>query len=124
MKGICQFDPASCHFVLNVELSISAVRFSVNDLCLNDSYSGSSAPTKQPNHHTVPIIAGVVGGFVAMVTILSLFVCFMKHRRRPIPPSLERTSERHAYDFGTRFAVILNHFSANLIDTYMLIFDC
>ncbi|KAG0588013.1 hypothetical protein KC19_2G208700 [Ceratodon purpureus] len=56
--------------------------------------SGSSVATKKTNHRSVAIIAGVVVGFVAMVTLSSLLVCFVKHKRkRPVPPSIDHASE-------------------------------
>lgn len=51
-----------------------------------NSYSGpSSAPitSKKSNHQSLPIVAGVIGGFVALVLLSSLLICVIKRRRTP-----------------------------------------
>jgi hypothetical protein len=56
-------------------------------------YSESPPPSPPPpplpitsnksNHQSLPIIAGVIGGFVVLVLLSSLLICFIKRRRTP-----------------------------------------
>lgn len=53
----------------------------------NPLSSGSADPItkQQPNHNSLPIVTGVIGGFVGLVTLISLLICFVKRRRIPSP---------------------------------------
>ncbi|KAG0605155.1 hypothetical protein M758_9G035800 [Ceratodon purpureus] len=46
---------------------------------------GSSGPitSKNTNHQSLPIIAGIIGAFVALMFLSSLLICFIKRRRTP-----------------------------------------
>lgn len=48
--------------------------------------------SNKSNHQSLPIIAGVIGGFVVLVLLSSLLICFIKRRRTP-NYSLDNASE-------------------------------
>lgn len=49
----------------------------------NEGPSSAPITSKKSNHQSLPIVAGVIGGFVALVLLSSLLICVIKRRRTP-----------------------------------------
>lgn len=46
----------------------------------------------KPNHHTLPIILGAIGGVLAFLILSGLILCYVNHKRGPKQPPLDYAS--------------------------------
>lgn len=74
-------------------------------LTVSVSDSGSTAPnavSAKSNHQSTPIIAGVIGVFVALVLVIGLLICFIKRKRTP-DHLVDNASGKHSYMYARFF---------------------
>lgn len=57
----------------------------------------NTTTTVKPNHHTLPIILGAIGGVLAFLILSGLILCYVNHRRGPKQPPLDYASGKLHY---------------------------
>lgn len=57
----------------------------------------NATATMNPDHHTLPIILGAIGGVLAFVILSGLILCYVNHRRGPKQPPLDYASGKLHY---------------------------
>ena len=63
----------------------------------------NTTTTVKPNHHTLPIILGAIGGVLAFLILSGLILCYVNHRRGPKQPPLDYSSGKLHYSLTGYF---------------------